>query len=103
MAKAAHETLSITPLGDRVVVKPLKKDEVSAMGIILPDTAGREKPERGTIVAVGKGRTEDGKLVPLSVKLGDTVLFSKYGFDEVKIDGQEYFILSEASVLAVIN
>ncbi|MBU1293018.1 co-chaperone GroES [Patescibacteria group bacterium] len=103
MAKAARETLSITPLGDRVVVQPLKKDEVSAMGIILPDTGNREKPERGTIVAVGKGRTEDGKLIPLSVKIGDTVLFSKYGFDEVKIDGQEYFILSESNVLAVIQ
>jgi len=100
MAKA--DKLSIQPLADRVVVKPASREETSASGIIIPDSANREKPERGTVVAVGNGRYEDGDLIPMTVKVGDTVLFSKYGFDEVKIDGEEYFILAESSVLAII-
>ena len=100
MAKA--EKLSIQPLHDRVVVKPASREEVSASGIIIPDSASREKPERGVVVAVGLGRYEDGDLLPMTVKVGDTVLFSKYGFDEVKIDGTEYYILSESSILAII-
>lgn len=99
---AKTETLSITPLHDRVVVKPASREEVSASGIIIPDSANREKPERGIVVAVGNGKYEDGDLLPMTVKVGDTVLFTKYGFDEVKIDGQEYFILSESSILAII-
>ncbi|MDB5264802.1 MAG: groS [Parcubacteria group bacterium] len=101
MAKA--ERLSITPLADRVVVKPLAKEDVTGSGILIPDSANREKPERGTVVAVGSGKYEDGKTTPMTVKVGDLVLFSKYGFDEVKIDGQEYFILSESGVLAVLS
>jgi chaperonin GroES len=101
MAKAP-ETLSIQPLHDRVVVKPASREETSASGIIIPDSSSREKPERGTVVAVGGGKYEDGDLLPMTVKVGDTVLFSKYGYDEVKIDGQEYFILSESSILAII-
>lgn len=101
----AKQKLSIQPLGDRVVVQPSSREEVSASGIIIPDTAKAEKPERGTVVAVGPGKwNEDGdERVPVSVKAGDTVIFSKYGYDEVKIDGQEYLILSESSILAVIN
>jgi chaperonin GroES len=99
---AKTETLSIKPLGDRVVVAPLPKEEVSASGIIIPDSANREKPGQGTVVAVGPGRREDGDLVPMALKVGDQVLFSKYGYDEVKIDGAEYFILPESSVLAVL-
>jgi len=95
--------LSISPLGDRIVVEPLSREEVSASGIIIPDTASREKPERGTVVAVGTGKYEDGSLVPMTVKVGDQVLFSKYGYDEVKIDDTEYLILSESSVLAVLE
>jgi chaperonin GroES len=95
--------LSISPLGDRIVVEPLSREDVSASGIIIPDTASREKPERGTVVAVGTGKYEDGSLVPMTVKVGDQVLFSKYGYDEVKIDGTEYLILSESSVLAVLE
>ncbi len=104
MAKSADKTqsLSIQPLHDRVVVKPSSKEEHSLSGIILPDTASREKPERGTVVAVGGGKYEDGDLLPMTVKVGDTVLFSKYGYDEVKIDGTEYFILSESSILAIL-
>lgn len=95
--------LSISPLGDRVVVQPRAREEVSASGIIIPDTASREKPEQGTVVAVGPGKYDDGQLIPMALKVGDAVLFSKYGYDEVKIDGTEYFILPESSVLAVLR
>lgn len=94
--------LSITPLNDRVVVKPRSREDVSAGGIIIPDTASREKPEQGTVVAVGKGKYENGAHVPMTLKVGDSVLFSKYGYDEVKIEGTEYLILPESSVLAVL-
>lgn len=99
----AKSKLSISPLADRVVVQPFAKEEVSAMGIIIPDTANREKPERGTVVATGPGKYEDGAVIPMTVKVGDTVLFSKYGYDEVKIDGQEYFVLAESSILAKLD
>jgi len=97
--------LSLKPLGDRIVVKPSEKDgeKKLASGIIIPETVDKEKPMKGEVIAVGAGKYEDGKRVPMQVKIGDTVLFSKYGYDEVKIDGQEYFILSESSILAVLN
>lgn len=98
----ADKKLSIKPLNDRIVVKPVAKEEKTAMGIIIPDSAKQEAPSKGTVVAVGAGRYEDGDLIPMTVKVGDEVLFSKYGFDEIKIDGQEYYILSESSVLAVL-
>ena len=97
--------LPIVPLGDRIVVKPSEKEgeKKLASGIILAAAADKDKPARGTVVAVGPGKFEDGKHVPMQVKAGDTVLFSKYGFDEVKIEGVDYYILSESSVLAVIK
>jgi chaperonin GroES len=94
--------LSISPLADRIVVAPLPREEVSASGIIIPDTASREKPEQGTVVAVGPGKYDNGTLLPMTVKVGDAVLFSKYGYDDVKIDGREYLILPESSVLAIL-
>lgn len=97
------ETFSIKPLGDRIVVKPSAVDEVSASGIIIPDTAKQEAPSRGSVVAVGDGKYQDGDLIPMTTKVGDTVLFSKYGYDEVKVDGAEYYILSESNVLAIIT
>ncbi|TSC71275.1 MAG: chaperonin GroES [Parcubacteria group bacterium Gr01-1014_49] len=95
----------ITPLGDRLVVMPSEKEREKklASGIIIPETVDKERPAKGTVVAVGPGKFEEGKRVPLSVKVGDTVLFSKYGYDEVKIDGQEYFVLSESSILGILN
>ena len=97
--------LSFKPLGDRIVVKPsLKEGEKRlASGIIIPETVDKEKPAQGTVVAVGPGKYEDGERVPMPVKVGDTVLFSKYGYDEVKIEGQEYYILSESGVLGITN
>ena len=101
---ATKSNIGIQPLGDRVVVNPLDKEEkTSAMGIIIPDTVNKEKPMQGKVVAVGPGRYDDGDLLPMSVKEGQTVLFSKYGYDEVKIEGVEYYILSEAQILAVVN
>ena len=97
---------ALTPLGDRIVVKPAEKEgeKKLASGIIIPaDAAGKEKPAQGTVVAVGPGKYENGALVPMQVKVGQKVLFSKYGFDEVKVDGDEYYVLSESSVLAVIE
>lgn len=97
----------LTPLGDRVIVRPLSADEMGTKtlsGIIIPDTA-KEKPEQGTVIAVGPGKwNEDGdKRVPISVSVGDKVMFSKYGFDEVKIDGTTYYVIGESNVLAIIN
>src|SRR3989338_4573271 len=93
--------ISVHPLADRVLLEPLDVEEKNASGIIIPDTVSKEKPEHGKVVAVGPGKyNEDGdERVPLSVKVGDTVLFSKYGYDEVKIDGEEYFILREENIL----
>ncbi len=98
----------ITPLGDRVVVRPLTDEElgtVSNSGIIIPDTAKKEKPEQGIVIAAGPGKwNEDGDArIAMEVKEGDRVVFSKYGFDELKIDGSEYYIVSESSVLGILS
>ena len=95
----------IQPLGDRVLVKPVSSDnhKKTKSGIFIPDTISKEKPEQGEVVAVGPGLLKDGKLVPVGVKVGDTVMFSKYGYDEIKIDEVEYFIIKEENVLAIIN
>jgi len=95
----------IMPLGDRVLVKPFGLEEglVTSFGIVLPDSA-KEKPEQGKVVAVGPGkRGEDGKLVPVALKVGDKVMFSKYGYDEIKVDGTEYYLVREENVLAVLD
>lgn len=99
---------AIRPLGDRVVLRPLTPEEagtVSKAGIIIPDTVSQEKPEQGVVVAIGEGRWDESgsKRVPMTVQVGDRVLFSKYGFDEVQVAGEDYIILSEASVLAVVK
>jgi len=95
----------IQPLGDRVLVKPISADEhkKTKSGIFIPETVSKEKPEEGKVVAVGAGKYEDGKLVPVRVKVGDKVVFSKYGYDEIKIDEVEYFIIKEENILAIVN
>jgi chaperonin GroES len=91
----------LTPLGDRVVVKPDPEEQKTRSGIVIPDSA-KEKPSEGAVVAVGMGRILDnGQKVPLEVKIGDKVIYSKYGGNEVKIDEEEYVILSERDILAV--
>ena len=95
----------LSPLGDRVIVKPLSAEEMgttTASGIIIPDTA-KEKPEQGTVIAVGPGKFENGSRIPVSVSVGDRVMFSKYGFDEIKVQGVTYYVIAEGSILAVIN
>jgi len=104
--KASSTKANIIPLGDRVLIKPDIQEEgvVTASGIIIPDTVNKEKPEKGTVLAVGDGRiNDDGKVIPMSVKVGDKVIFSKYGPDEITVDDEEYFILSESSILAIIK
>lgn len=97
--------IGLMPLGDRIIVAPAERggEKKLASGIIIPETADKEKPMRGTVVAVGPGKVDDGVRVAPSVSVGDEVLFSKYGYDEVKVDGEEYFILSESNILAVIK
>ena len=97
--------LSLVPLGDKIVVLPSEKEgeKKLASGIIIPETIDKEKPAKGEVIAVGLGKYEDGKRVPLQVKIGDTVLFSKYGYDEVKIGDQEYYIISESNILAILS
>ena len=94
----------IRPLADRVVVRPQEKEEKTRGGIYLPDTASKEKPQEGTVMAVGDGRLDDGgKRVPVSVKAGDQVLFAKYAGTEIKIEDEEYLILAEKDILAIVN
>ena len=96
--------IKINPLGDRVLITKKDTTEKTVSGIIIPDTASKEKPEQGVVVAVGLGkRTDAGELIPVSVKKGDKVIFSKYGPDEIKIEGEEYLIVSESNILAVIE
>ena len=93
---------NLKPLEDRIVVKPQEEEETTVSGIVIPDTA-KEKPQEGKVVAVGPGRFEDGQRVPMDVKAGDSVIYSKYGGTEVKVEGDEYLILSARDVLAVIE
>ncbi len=94
--------MKITPLGDRVLVKPLEAKEVKKGGIIIPDTA-KEKPQEGEIKAVGKGKINDeGKLIPLDVKVGDKILYGKYSGTEIKLDDQEYLIMHQEDILGII-
>ena len=93
---------SLEPLEDRIVVKPGEEEETTVSGIVIPDTA-KEKPQEGEVIAVGPGRFEDGNRVPLDVKVGDKVIYSKYGGTEVKVEGEEYLILSARDVLAIIK
>jgi chaperonin GroES len=95
--------ISLKPLGNRVVVEPLEQEEVTAGGIVLPETA-KEKPQKGTVVAVGPGeRDDEGDRIPLDVKEGDTVLFAKYSGTEIKMDGKKLLILRESDLLAIVS
>ena len=96
-------SVSIKPLEDRIVIRQLEAEQVTASGLVIPDTA-KEKPQEGTVIAVGPGRIDDnGNRVPLDVSVGDVVIYSKYGGTEVKYNGEEYLILSARDVLAVVN
>jgi len=98
-----RENMKITPLGERIVIKVLESEEKTKSGIYIPDTA-KEKPQMGEVMAVGSGRTlENGQKIALDVKVGDKVLFAKYAGTEVKLDGEEYMVLKESDVLAIVN
>lgn len=97
----------VQPLGDRVLLKPLTAEEAgqtTSFGIIIPETVDKEKPEQGTVIAVGPGkRGDDNELIPMQVHVGDKVMFSKYGYDELKVSGEEYYIVSESNILAILK
>ena len=95
--------MKLKPLGDRLIVRAIEEEETTASGLVLPDTA-KEKPQKGKVLAVGDGKLDDdGKRIPLDVKAGDLILFGKYSGQEIKLDGEEYLIMREDEVLAVIE
>jgi len=104
MAQTASKSKTqLRPMGDRVVIRPAAREETTRSGIVLPDTS-KEKPQRGEIIAVGPGRVSDeGKKIPMEVKVGDTVLFAKYAGTEFKLEDEELLILSEKDVLAIVQ
>jgi chaperonin GroES len=93
--------MKLQPLGDRLIVQAIEEEETTASGLVLPDTA-REKPQKGKVIAVGDGPYEDGKRRPLDVKEGDEVLYTKYGPNEIKVDGEDVLVLREADVIAKV-
>lgn len=96
--------MQIKPLSDHILIEPVKEEEKTKTGIFLPETASKEKSEEGKVVAVGPGRrNEKGEIVPVAVKVGDRVLFSKYGPNEIKVEDKEYLIASESDILAIIE
>jgi chaperonin GroES len=98
-----RQNMKIRPLQDRVIVKRLEEEEKTKGGIIIPDTA-KEKPQEGKVIAVGKGKvTEEGKVIPLDVKVGDKILFGKYSGSEIKIGGEEHLIMREEDILGIIE
>jgi chaperonin GroES len=96
--------MTLQPLGTKVIIKALEKEKMTASGIIIPDTAEKTRPMQGEVIAVGPGKTLDsGEVRPLSVVVGSTILFKKYGPDEVEIEGQSYLVADEADILAVVT
>jgi chaperonin GroES len=96
--------MQIKPLSDHILIEPLKEEEQTKFGLFLPETANKDKSEQGTVIAVGDGKkTEDGKIIPLSVRPGQKVLFTKYGPHEIKVDDREYLIAKEDDILAIIE
>lgn len=96
--------MKIKPLSDHILIEPIKEEEKTKAGILLPDTAEKERPEQGKIIAVGPGRkTSAGKIIPLEVKAGDKVLFTKYGPNEIKVEDKEYLIAKEEDILAILE
>ena len=96
--------MNIKPLADHILIEAIAEDEKTKTGIFLPETAQKERPEQGTVVAVGTGKkTDSGKIIPLEVKVGDKVLFTKYGPNEIEIDGKEYLVAREEDILAILE
>ncbi len=96
--------MKIKPLSDHILIEPIKEEEKTSSGILLPETVEKEKPEKGKVLAVGPGRkTASGKIIPLDVQVGQKVLFKKYGPEEIKVDDKEYLIAKEEDILAIIE
>src|SRR3989344_3840249 len=96
--------MKLRPLGDHVIVKPLKEDEITKSGIVLPDTVDKEKPEKGEVIAIGPGKILDnGQRAAMSVKVGDKVVFKKYSPDEIKVEDEEVLVLNESDIIAVLE
>jgi len=96
--------MNIKPLGNHILIEPIKEEEKTKVGIFLPETASKEKSEEGKVISVGPGRkSEEGKIIPVSVKPGDKVLFTKYGPNEIKVGGKEYLIALESDILAIVE
>jgi len=96
--------MKLKPLFNNVIVKPLKNEEMTKFGIVLPDTANQEKPEKGEVFAIGSGRILDnGQTTAMTVKVGDKIMFKKYSPDEIKIDGEDYLVLSENDIIAIVE
>jgi len=96
--------MNIKPLGDKIIVKPVGREEMTLSGIVLPDTVDKEKPEQGEVIAVGPGkRLDSGEIAPMSVKVGDRVVFRKYSPDEIKVDGKDVLVISENDVVGIIE
>ena len=99
-ATATKKKTQLVPLADRIVITPLKQDEVTASGLVIPDTA-KEKPQQGEVVAVGPGRLDDnGKRIPIDVNVGDRILYAKYTGTDIKLDGEDYIVLNDKDILA---
>ena len=96
--------MNIKPLSDHILIEPIKKEEKTKTGILLPDTGDKERPEQGKVVAVGSGKkTNDGKIIPVEIKEGQIVIFTKYGPNEIKVEDKEYLIAKEEDILAIIE
>lgn len=99
-----NEVMKIKPLSDHILIEPIKQEEKTRTGILLPETAEKERPEQGRVIAIGPGRkTSSGKIIPIEVKVGQKVLFTKYGPNEIKVADKEYLIAKEEDILAIIE
>ena len=102
----SKKDLGIMPLGNRVLIKPFTKEELekkNSFGIILPESGSKEKSEQGKVLAVGPGTFDDGKLIPMTVKVGDIVAFSKYGYDDINFEDEEFYLIKEENILAILK
>ena len=96
--------MQIKPISDHILIEPIKEEEKTKSGILIPETTDKEKPEQGKVIAVGPGKkTDDGKIIPLEIKPGQKVLFTKYGPNEIKVDNKEYLIAKEEDILAILE
>lgn len=104
--KVSKKAINIMPLLNRVLIKPFTKEELlkkNSFGIILPDSGSKEKSEQGKVLAIGPGSFDDGILIPMTVKVGDIVAFSKYGYEDINVDGEDLFLIKEENILAILK